>query len=157
MSRGQLHRTARVSALAVTTTFVLASCWLAAVPATVAAASQPPHDVGRLEVRPAGPVQEVVVAGLETGPVVLTRTSRAVTQPVGGQPVRFATAEDLILHKLFAGRPRDLEDVRGVLARKGGTLDRAYLRHWAREFSALEEKRHLADDLERLLGGFPAT
>ena len=61
--------------------------------------------------------------------------ARAVRQSVGGQSVCFAAAEDLILHKLFAGRPRDIEDVRGVLARKGKQLDSEYLRRWARQFS----------------------
>ena len=80
---------------------------------------------------------------------------RAVFQPMDGQLVRFAAAEDLILHKLFAGRARDIEDVRGVLARKGETLDRPYLRRWAREFSVLEGKGDLAAQLDRLLAEFP--
>jgi hypothetical protein len=77
--------------------------------------------------------------------------ARAVRQPVGGYPLRFAAAEDLILHKLFAGRPRDIEDIRGVLARQRNTLDRQYLRRWAGEFSVLEGKRHLSKQLDGLL------
>jgi hypothetical protein len=38
---------------------------------------------------------------------------RAVTIILESVPVRFASAEDLIIHKLVAGRPRDVEDVRG--------------------------------------------
>ncbi len=83
--------------------------------------------------------------------------ARAVQQTVGGQPLRFATAEDLILHKLFAGRPRDIEDVRGVLARKGKTLDRTYLRRWIKEFSTLEGKQQLAGQLNQLLDEFPGS
>lgn len=82
--------------------------------------------------------------------------ARAVTHAVGGHPLRFATAEDLILHKLFAGRPRDIEDIRGVLARKGNAVDREYLRRWAREFSTLEDKRQLANQLDRLLVELPS-
>lgn len=41
--------------------------------------------------------------------------SRAMTLDLGGQPVRFATAEDLVVMKVVAGRPRDLEDVRSVV------------------------------------------
>jgi predicted nucleotidyltransferase len=41
--------------------------------------------------------------------------ARAVPVTLGGSTVRFATAEDLIVHKVLAGRPRDLEDVKGVL------------------------------------------
>jgi hypothetical protein len=54
---------------------------------------------------------------------------RATFLSVSDTPVRFATAEDLIIHKLVAGRPRDLEDVRGILARQRH-LDEAYLKHW---------------------------
>ena len=40
---------------------------------------------------------------------------RATSVSVSDTSVRFATAEDLVIHKLAAGRPRDLEDVRGIL------------------------------------------
>ena len=39
--------------------------------------------------------------------------SRAQPVEVGEAVVPFATAEDLIIHKLFAGRPRDIEDAGG--------------------------------------------
>jgi predicted nucleotidyltransferase len=48
---------------------------------------------------------------------------RAVEIEIGGSTVRFATAEDLIVHKVLAGRARDLEDVRSVLL-KNPELDR---------------------------------
>ncbi len=48
---------------------------------------------------------------------------------MGGVPVRFATAEDLLTHKLFAGRPRDLEDARGILL-KQPHLGLGYVRAW---------------------------
>ncbi|HXD22078.1 MAG TPA: nucleotidyl transferase AbiEii/AbiGii toxin family protein [Gemmatimonadaceae bacterium] len=60
---------------------------------------------------------------------------RALPFMLAGEPVPFATAEDLIIHKLFAARPRDLEDVRGVVLRKGDELDWSYLEKWAREFA----------------------
>ncbi len=40
---------------------------------------------------------------------------RAVEVEVGNSLIRFATAEDLIVHKVLAGRARDLEDVRSIL------------------------------------------
>jgi len=49
--------------------------------------------------------------------------ARAERVELLGTPVPFATAEDLIVHKLFAGRPRDVEDAAGVVRRKGPTLD----------------------------------
>jgi hypothetical protein len=43
--------------------------------------------------------------------------------------VRFAAVEDVVIHKMVAGRPRDLDDVRGILA-KGPDLDRGYVERW---------------------------
>ena len=41
--------------------------------------------------------------------------SRASRVKIGGSEVRYASVEDLIIHKLVAGRPRDIEDVRSIL------------------------------------------
>jgi hypothetical protein len=65
--------------------------------------------------------------------------SRSRTVRIGGADVRFASLEDLIIHKVIAGRPRDLEDAKSVLA-KNPAADRIYIRHWLNEFaSALGE------------------
>ncbi len=76
--------------------------------------------------------------------------ARAVLIEIKGQPVPFATAEDLILHKLFAGRPRDLEDARGVVRRKGPELDWEYLRHWAAQFALTPGRESLPVHIEEL-------
>jgi len=52
---------------------------------------------------------------------------------VGKAAVRFASVEDLIIHKIVAGRPRDLEDVKGILLRRPA-IDLVYLDHWLDEF-----------------------
>ena len=52
---------------------------------------------------------------------------------IGKAAVCFAAAEDVIVHKIIAGRPRDLEDVRSILLKNPG-LDREYVRHWLGEF-----------------------
>jgi predicted nucleotidyltransferase len=56
-------------------------------------------------------------------------------QPVdiGKAAVRFASAEDVIVHKIVAGRPRDREDVRSILL-KNSALDEEYVRYWLAEF-----------------------
>lgn len=58
---------------------------------------------------------------------------RAVRVRVGDGEARFASAEDLVILKVVAGRPRDLEDVRGVLLRTPG-LDADAVRTWLRAF-----------------------
>lgn len=67
---------------------------------------------------------------------------RSVTVDVAGTDVQFASAEDLIIHKCVAGRPRDLEDVLGVIA-KHDDLDIAYIERWLDAFSAIVEHEPL--------------
>jgi hypothetical protein len=58
---------------------------------------------------------------------------------MGNALLRFAAPEDLIIHKIVAGRPRDLEDVKTVLI-KNPEVDINYIRHWLRKLaSALKE------------------
>ena len=76
--------------------------------------------------------------------------ARAVRVEVRGEPVPFATAEDLILHKLFAGRPRDLEDVRGVVRRKGPELDWEYMRRWGAQFAVIPGREGMPAEIEQL-------
>jgi len=45
---------------------------------------------------------------------------RAKAVPIDGVHVRFASVEDLVIHKMFAGRPRDIEDVRGAQPKPDG-------------------------------------
>jgi hypothetical protein len=59
---------------------------------------------------------------------------RVRTVEMGKTSVRFASVEDVIVHKVIAGRPRDLEDVRSILIKNPG-VDLAYVRRWLKEFS----------------------
>ena len=58
---------------------------------------------------------------------------RAKPIRVANTAVLFASPEDLIIHKMVAGRPRDIEDVRSVLI-KNSKLKVAYIRKWLVEF-----------------------
>ena len=75
----------------------------------------------------------------------------AVVRQRDGYPVRFATAEDLIIHKLVAGRAQDIQDIEGIVLRRGRQLDLQYLRQWVKQFAGLEGKAHLQQQLEALL------
>lgn len=59
---------------------------------------------------------------------------RAKEIKVGGNVVRFAAIEDVIIHKLVANRPRDIEDVKGIL-NQNTTFDREYVLYWLKSFS----------------------
>ena len=59
------------------------------------------------------------------------------------RPVCFVTAEDLILLKLVANRPRDIADVIDVLFTQG-SLDVEYMRSWA-------VRLQITESLERVL------
>lgn len=73
---------------------------------------------------------DIVFAG---SPYESQAISRARKVAVGDANVNVASLEDLVIHKMIASRPRDLEDVRGVLL-KNPAADLAYIRHWLDEF-----------------------
>ena len=52
---------------------------------------------------------------------------RAVNVQVGKTPVSFCTAEDLILLKIISDRPKDIDDVRGILRFQKEKFDYDYL------------------------------
>jgi hypothetical protein len=47
------------------------------------------------------------------------------------------TAEDVVVHKLIAGRPRDRSDIESILA-SGIALDSGYIEHWADEWDVAD-------------------
>jgi len=73
-----------------------------------------------LEHGASGLALDVVLAGPGLEDLFLERT---VPIDVAGTVVPFISPEDLIVTKLLAGREKDIEDVRGVLSERGGTLD----------------------------------
>ena len=58
---------------------------------------------------------------------------RAVSKKIGEATIKFAGLEDLIIHKIFAGRARDIEDMRNIIS-KNPEFDKAYVKKWLKEF-----------------------
>lgn len=85
-----------------------------------------------------------------TTPYERQAIAHAQSVAIDGVPVPFATAEDLIIHKLFAGRPRDLEDAIGVVRRNRATIDWEYVARWAGEFAAIPGREGMPDQVRRL-------
>jgi hypothetical protein len=69
---------------------------------------------------------------------------------IKGQEVCFASPEDVIIHKIFASRPRDLEDVRTIILRNSD-LNLPYIRNWLKEFDAWSEQPHFIKIFEEIL------
>jgi predicted nucleotidyltransferase len=68
----------------------------------------------------------------------------------GNVRIRLATAEDLIIMKSVAGRPRDMTDIENVV-RANQDLDVERIRRWVREFSAVLDMPEIHSNLEVLL------
>lgn len=69
---------------------------------------------------------DAIVAGTEYQETAMTRA-------VDGR----LTVEDVIVHKLIAWRPRDIDDIGSILS-AGHSLDTDYIAHWAAEWDVTE-------------------
>jgi predicted nucleotidyltransferase len=84
----------------------------------------------------------------------------AEARDYAGVPVRVARAEDLVVYKLVAARPRDLDDAEKLLFLHGASLDVRRLRDLVGEFARALEDPERPKMLETLLrraglGGTP--
>jgi hypothetical protein len=76
--------------------------------------------------------------------------ARAVLIKISDLSLPLSTAEDLIIMKAVAHRPRDLADIESVLdAHPKINLRR--VRRWVREFSTALEMPEILNDLENIL------
>lgn len=64
--------------------------------------------------------------------------------------VRFASLEDIIIHKVFAGRPRDIEDAKSILVKNTG-FDKNYIVKWLEEFDNAMEQSKFTDIFNDLI------
>lgn len=77
---------------------------------------------------------------------VLERATEWQLSP--GLAIRTCSAEDLVIYKLIAGRPGDIQDVIGIVGRQGQRLDTARIRHWGALFAGLKEDPDLLRPFE---------
>ncbi len=66
-------------------------------------------------------------------------------------PVKFASCEDVIIHKMVAGRAIDEEDVKSILAKNRDTIDLEYIRKWLSEFAKIAEHEGISARFNSLL------
>lgn len=58
---------------------------------------------------------------------------------IDNYPVRFGSCEDIIIHKMVAGRAIDEEDVKSILAKNKDVIDFKYTEKWISEFGKIPE------------------
>ena len=66
-------------------------------------------------------------------------------------PVRFASCEDIIIHKMVAGRAIDEEDVKSILAKNKDAIDFEYVNTWLSEFGKIAEHEGILERFNSLL------
>jgi len=65
-----------------------------------------------------------------------------------GIEICYASPEDVIIQKIFAGRERDIEDARIIIAKQ--KVDNAYILKWLKEFGKIMDK-NFVDIYKRLI------
>ena len=97
---------------------------------------------------------DIVLAGPGIDQDFLERAQRV---DVGGVSVPILCVEDLLATKVLAGREKDLEDVRGILAERRDRIDLARARAVLRELDRALGRPELLESFDRLVaGGDPA-
>jgi len=89
---------------------------------------------------------------LAMSPYEEAAVARATLERAEDVLLPIATAEDLVVLKLLAGRPQDLDDVRSVVARAGAALDRTAIRLVLDEVAAATGDDALRVRTDELLG-----
>jgi len=81
--------------------------------------------------------------------VLVIRRAKAVeVQP--GLSIVICTPEDLILYKMISLRPRDREDVKGIVRRQREKLDDDYIVHWLQQFEQALDDSTLVAEYKRI-------
>jgi len=84
-------------------------------------------------------------------PYEMQAIKRAKEVIIGNYPVKFASCEDVIIHKMVAGRAIDDEDVASILVKNKNSIDLKYVKTWLSEFSKISEHKQILERFNRLL------
>jgi hypothetical protein len=76
---------------------------------------------------------------------------KSTTHEIGGLRVRLPRVEDLLVMKAIARRPKDLEDIRGLLAAHP-QADISEARRWVREFATAMSMSDILEEFDKLVG-----
>ena len=83
-------------------------------------------------------------------PFEKSAVDRSTAVDVGGVRIRLPRIEDLLVMKAVARRPKDLEDIEGILDAHP-EADIAESRRWIREFAAAMSMPDILEEFDRLL------
>lgn len=89
---------------------------------------------------------DIALAGLPFEEDVVTRSSMFAFP--GDALLRTCSAEDLIVMKSFAARPKDWLDVEGVIIRQAGKLDWNYIRSQLAPLAELKGEPEILEELD---------
>jgi hypothetical protein len=90
---------------------------------------------------------DIALGGLPFEETAVSRASLFTFPP--DVPLRTCSAEDLIVLKAFADRPKDWVDVDGIIIRQSRQLDWAYVRAQLAPLAELKEAPEILDQLDR--------
>jgi hypothetical protein len=91
---------------------------------------------------------DVALGGLDFEALVVKRASAYEFLP--GLPLRTCSAEDLVIYKAFADRPRDWGDIEGIIIRQKGQLDWEYIDEQLTPLVLLKEQPDILEKLQKL-------
>ena len=113
----------------------------------IRAAYEPPHQFNAIDTRSELKVDFWLLKNIPFEREMFSRRRKTI---LFNETAWLATAEDVILHKLYwnniSPSDRQLKDAAGILAIQRETLDMSYLRRWAGELN-------VSETLEQLLAG----
>ncbi len=78
---------------------------------------------------------------------------RAKKVEILNEEVNFASPEDVIIHKILAGRQRNIEDVRTIILRNPD-IDAKYICDWLNEFDAASNTKGFLKTFEEIINKF---